>query len=93
GAAVAGTAAGAAGSAAIDAAAFAGRVDVPAPVAVVDLPAASEVGRRYDARAGTVYLFRPDGHVLARWRAADPARVAAAITQCLQGGNAVTEPA
>ncbi|MGE0798033.1 MAG: FAD-dependent monooxygenase, partial [Lautropia sp.] len=73
GAAVAGTAAGAAGSAAIDAAAFAGRVDVPAPVAVVDLPAASVVGRRYDARAGTVYLFRPVGHVLARWRAADPA--------------------
>ncbi len=35
--------------------------------------------RRYDARAGTVYLFRPDQHVCARWRAYDPGRVRAAI--------------
>jgi len=35
--------------------------------------------RRYDARPGTVYLFRPDQHVCARWRAYDPGRVRAAI--------------
>ena len=35
--------------------------------------------RRYDARSGTVYLFRPDQHVCARWRAFDLGRVRAAI--------------
>ena len=35
--------------------------------------------RRYDARPGTVYLFRPDQHVCARWRAFDLGRVRAAI--------------
>ena len=29
------------------------------------------VARRYDARLGTCYLFRPDQHVCARWRAFD----------------------
>jgi 3-(3-hydroxy-phenyl)propionate hydroxylase len=34
---------------------------------------------RYDAREGTCYLFRPDQHVCARWRAFDLAAVRAAI--------------
>ncbi len=67
---------------------FAVRVGRPVPIRVVDLAADGEPGRRHDARPGTLYLFRPDGHLLARWRAADPARVAAAIDVCLRGGVA-----
>ncbi|GAB4480749.1 MAG: FAD-dependent oxidoreductase [Burkholderiaceae bacterium] len=37
--------------------------------------------RRYDARDGTVYLVRPDEHVAARWRAADPDRLRAALAR------------
>ena len=37
--------------------------------------------QRYDARPGTAYLFRPDQHVCARWRAIDPALVRAAIAR------------
>jgi 3-(3-hydroxy-phenyl)propionate hydroxylase len=36
---------------------------------------------RYDARPGTAYLFRPDQHVCARWRALDLAKVRAAIAK------------
>ena len=36
---------------------------------------------RYDARPGTTYLFRPDQHVCARWRAFDLASVRAAIAR------------
>ncbi len=39
------------------------------------------LARRYDARPGTCYLFRPDQHVCARWRAFDLRRVRAAITR------------
>jgi 3-(3-hydroxy-phenyl)propionate hydroxylase len=35
--------------------------------------------KRYDARKGTVVLFRPDQHVCARWRTFDLSRVRAAI--------------
>ena len=38
----------------------------------------------YGADAGTLYLVRPDGHVLARWRKPDAAAVGAAIEQVLQ---------
>ena len=37
------------------------------------------LGERYDARPGTAYLFRPDQHGCARWRAFDLAAVRAAI--------------
>jgi 3-(3-hydroxy-phenyl)propionate hydroxylase len=39
------------------------------------------IAERYDAKAGTVYLFRPDQHVCARWRRFDAARVRAAIAR------------
>jgi 3-(3-hydroxy-phenyl)propionate hydroxylase len=38
---------------------------------------------RYDAKPGTVYLVRPDGHVLGRWRDARAADLEAAITRAL----------
>ena len=37
--------------------------------------------RRYDAQPGTVYLFRPDQHVCARWREFDLPSVRAAIAR------------
>jgi len=37
------------------------------------------VASRYDGRDGTSYLFRPDQHVCARWRAFDRERVNAAV--------------
>ena len=39
------------------------------------------LAKRYDAREGTCYLFRPDQHVCARWRAFDLDRVRAAIAR------------
>ncbi len=68
----------------------------PAPTLQVDRLAVEvlEVGRdlidteglltaRYDGRPGTVYLFRPDQYVAARWRHFDPAAVEAAVRQAL----------
>ncbi len=39
------------------------------------------LSERYDAREGTTYLFRPDQHVCARWRAFDLVQVRAAIAR------------
>jgi 3-(3-hydroxy-phenyl)propionate hydroxylase len=45
------------------------QADVPLHVVQVAATGEGEVAaRRYDARAGTVYLLRPDQHVCARWR-------------------------
>ncbi|WP_321798121.1 FAD-dependent oxidoreductase [Caballeronia sp. J97] len=38
---------------------------------------------RYDAQPGTVYVLRPDGHVLGRWRDAQPNDIEAAIARAL----------
>jgi 3-(3-hydroxy-phenyl)propionate hydroxylase len=64
---------------------------IPCAVVVVDGPSCpGAVGvedaerlaaQRYDARAGSVYLLRPDQHLCARWRRFDVARVRAAIAR------------
>lgn len=41
------------------------------------------VARRYDGRAGTCYLIRPDQHVVARWRRFDASAVQAALARAL----------
>ena len=53
----------------------------PAPVA--GLPVVDDfeglVAKRYDATAGTTYLFRPDQHVCARWRNFDATQLRVAV--------------
>jgi len=79
----------------VPAAAAAALADARIPCRCVVVGAASErsdghvaiadgtglLARRYDARNGTCYLFRPDQHVCARWRAFDLAAVRAAIAR------------
>ena len=43
--------------------------------------ASTEWLTRYDAEPGTTYLFRPDQHVCARWRAYDEQTVLAAVAR------------
>jgi 3-(3-hydroxy-phenyl)propionate hydroxylase len=47
---------------------------------------------RYDATAGTVYLFRPDQHVCGRWRAFEVERVRAAIARAAGQSLSEAEP-
>src|SRR5437867_1269469 len=39
------------------------------------------LAQRYDLQSGTAYLFRPDQHVCARWRAPTEAQVRAALAR------------
>jgi 3-(3-hydroxy-phenyl)propionate hydroxylase len=52
---------------------------------LIAAPCRGAIAERYDARPGTVYLFRPDQHVAARWRRTDPDRIARAIARAKGG--------
>ena len=39
------------------------------------------IAKRYDGKAGTTYLLRPDQHVAARWRRFDSAQVQHALAR------------
>jgi 3-(3-hydroxy-phenyl)propionate hydroxylase len=56
-------------------------LSVPGWTVVVD--AQGWMAKRYDAQAGTLYLLRPDQHVLARWRQLQPAAVQAAVARAI----------
>jgi 3-(3-hydroxy-phenyl)propionate hydroxylase len=43
------------------------------------------MAQRYDATPDTVYLLRPDQHVVARWRTLDTAQLQAALARALGG--------
>ena len=43
------------------------------------------LARRYDATPGTLYLLRPDQHVVARWRTLNMASLQAALARALGG--------
>jgi 3-(3-hydroxy-phenyl)propionate hydroxylase len=53
----------------------------PAPGIRAVATGSEELTQRYDARPGTTYLFRPDQHVCARWRAFDLTQTRAAIAR------------
>lgn len=57
--------------------------------ALVD--SAHQADARYDARPGSFYLIRPDQHVTARWREADPQAIRGALHRALGKGLAGTE--
>ncbi|MBM3387200.1 MAG: FAD-dependent oxidoreductase, partial [Betaproteobacteria bacterium] len=52
-------------------------LDVPGMQVVVDVQ--GWIAKRYDGKAGTCYLLRPDQHVAARWRAFDTRKLQQAL--------------
>ncbi|MBL8806721.1 MAG: FAD-dependent oxidoreductase [Rhodospirillales bacterium] len=67
-----------------DAAAFDTLSRWPVPVRASAVPASAELAwKRYDARPGTAYLFRPDQHVCWRGRALDLAAIESALARAL----------
>jgi 3-(3-hydroxy-phenyl)propionate hydroxylase len=76
-------------------AALAALAEAPVPITVRTAGASGDadlvdaeglVARRLGLRPGSFYLFRPDQHVVARWRAFDPDAVAAARERVLGRG-------
>jgi 3-(3-hydroxy-phenyl)propionate hydroxylase len=72
----------------VDRAAAAWLASRPTPVQVVQVGGPGGLrdveglaASRYDARAGTCYLLRPDQHVCARWRGFDRAKVEGALSR------------
>lgn len=63
-------------------------VHVPVEVAVIAIErdSATALFEAYGVEDTATYVFRPDGHVLARCRGIDPAFAAAAIVAALEGG-------
>jgi len=60
------------------------RAELPLHVVRIAATGHDEVAAlRYDARPGTVYLFRPDQHVCARWRQPTPEQLRAAHARAL----------
>jgi 3-(3-hydroxy-phenyl)propionate hydroxylase len=68
----------------------AGDIRLPEGVAhqLLAAPADGPLAERFGAARGTTCLIRPDGHLLARWRQPDAARIGAAVQHCLSGGHA-----
>jgi 3-(3-hydroxy-phenyl)propionate hydroxylase len=62
----------------------AGDAGADSQIAITD--GAGLLAKRYDGHPGTCYLFRPDQHVCARWRAFDAGAVRAAVARAT--GNA-----
>jgi 3-(3-hydroxy-phenyl)propionate hydroxylase len=56
-------------------------LNIPGIQVIVD--AQGLVAKRYDAKAGTTYLLRPDQHVVARWRQLNANVVQAALARAL----------
>ena len=62
-------------------------VPVSAPKTQVLLDSKRELFQRYAAENGSVYLVRPDRHVLGRWKKCEIHEVLQAFRQCLEGGK------
>jgi len=61
---------------------------VDAPTRLLSIANSDQTSHRFDAKPGTTYLVRPDGHLLARWRRYKPSDIATAINTCCNGGLA-----
>ena len=71
----------AAQSIAVDVVLVAARAQAAVPGVRVLHDRVGRFAERFDARAGTTYLIRPDQHVAARWRAFDAAKLQSAVAR------------